>query len=246
MTKRLLTVVLLFTAASVLWIPADFALTESGAPDAPTHYMGREIARTMHYAGAEWLTRESREREESASLMLGQLGIEPGMRVCDLGCGNGYHTLPMARMAGEEGLVYAVDIQQEMLGMLMERAGAAGIETIRPVLGTQTDPKLPAGEIDLLLLVDTYHEFSHPEEMLAAIRASLSPEGRVALAEYRAEDPDVPIKPLHKMSKRQILKEWTANGFELAGQYDGLPWQHLMFFKKSDKEPQAGTEPSNP
>jgi ubiquinone/menaquinone biosynthesis C-methylase UbiE len=142
--------------------------------------------------------------------------------------------LPLARLVGKSGKVYAVDIQREMLGMLRQRARRAGLDNIVTIRGSLVDPRLPEGQLDLVLLVDVYHEFSHPEQMLAAIRKSLKPNGRVALAEFRAEDPNVPIKPLHKMSKEQILKEFPANGFKLAGQFDGLPWQHLMFFQRDD------------
>jgi putative membrane-bound dehydrogenase-like protein len=207
--------------------------------------MGREIAQTMHFSGAEWLIRETRESEEAASELLALLGVEPGMTVCDLGCGNGYHTLPIARKVGKEGRVLAVDIQPEMLEMLEDRAAREGIENIEPILGDLHDPHLPKGEVDLVLLVDVYHEFSHPELMLRAIRDSLAPGGRVALVEFRAEDPKVPIKPLHKMSKEQILKEYLPNGFELVGEVDVLPWQHLMFFGKAalqEKEPTRKSE----
>ncbi|MBZ0257602.1 class I SAM-dependent methyltransferase [bacterium] len=196
-------------------------------------YMGRTIAQTMHYTGAEWLLRESREREEATGDVIAHLGVKPGMAVCDIGCGNGFYTLKLAKLAGETGGVYAVDIQKEMLALLKKRAASAEISNITPVLSTQTDPKLPEGALDLVLMVDVYHEFSHPHEMLQAIRKSLKPNGRIALLEYREEDPEVPIKPLHKMSKRQILKEYAANGFQLAGEYDGLPWQHLMFFQRA-------------
>lgn len=195
--------------------------------------MGREIATTMHYLGAPWLVRESREREEDCTTMLRQLEIAPGQAVADLGCGNGFYTLELARMVGPKGKVYAVDIQPQMLVLLMQRAEKAGLDNIVPVLGSVVDPGLPEGSIDLVLLVDTYHEFSHPEQMLRQIRGSLKPDGRVALAEFRAEDPEVPIKPLHKMSKRQILKEWRAGDFTLVGQFDELPWQHLMFFSRA-------------
>jgi 2-polyprenyl-3-methyl-5-hydroxy-6-metoxy-1,4-benzoquinol methylase len=209
----------------------------------PDVYMGRRIARTMHYAGAPWLMRESREREESTTLLLEQLDVQAGSTVCDMGCGNGFYTLPMARSAGEEGRVYAVDIQQEMLDLLRERAEEGGIENIECVLGTPVDPKLPRGEVDLILLVDVYHEMSHPEQMLAAMRESLKPEGRIVLVEFREEDAEVPIKPLHKMSKAQILKEYTANGFKLVRQFDGLPWQHMMFFQRDDApEPKKDDE----
>jgi ubiquinone/menaquinone biosynthesis C-methylase UbiE len=119
-----------------------------------------------------------------------------------------------------------------MLTMLRERFEAEGIDNITPILGSFHDPRLPPDSVDLVLLVDVYHEFSHPELMLKAMRRSLKPDGVVVLVEYREEDPEVPIKPLHKMSKRQIMKEMTANGFELKSEFDRLPWQHMMFFGK--------------
>ncbi len=205
---------------------------DEAIPPAVDEYRGRKIAQTMHYLGADWLTRESREREEDCSTMLEALGIKPGMKVCDLGCGNGFYTLKLAEMVGEKGEVWAVDIQQEMLRLLEDRAKKQGVKNIKPVLGSVVDPRLPAGKMDLILCVDVYHEFSHPAPMLAAMRKALSPEGRVALVEFRQEDPEVPIKELHKMSKRQILKEWEPSGFKLVGQFDKLPWQHLMFFSR--------------
>jgi ubiquinone/menaquinone biosynthesis C-methylase UbiE len=132
-----------------------------------------------------------------------------------------------------------VDIQQEMLDMLQRRAHAAKAENIVSVLGGETDPHLPENALDLVFMVDVYHEFSQPEAMLKSIRKSLKPDGRIALVEFRSEDPNVPIKPEHKMSKQQILKEFPANGFKLVGQFDGLPWQHLMFFSRSAEKRSA-------
>jgi ubiquinone/menaquinone biosynthesis C-methylase UbiE len=148
-----------------------------------------------------------------------------------MGSGNGFYTLELARLVGPRGVVYAVDIQPEMLRMLAERAAAAGLANIRPVLGTPVDPRLPAGTLDMVLCVDVYHEFSHPEQMLGAIRASLKPAGRLVLAEFRGEDPAVPIKPLHKMTRRQVRAELEPEGFVLDREFDRLPWQHLLFFR---------------
>ena len=198
-------------------------------PAAPFH-MGREIAQTMHYTGAPWLVRESRQREEDCRQMLEALGVKEGQTVCDLGAGNGFYTLELARLVGPEGLVYAIDIQPQMLRMLSRRAAQEGLGNIRLVLGSPIDPRLPAGAVDLVLCVDVYHEFSHPEPMLARIRESLAPGGRVALVEFRGEDPAVPIKPLHKMTKAQVRAELEPAGFRLAGEFDRLPWQHLLFF----------------
>jgi ubiquinone/menaquinone biosynthesis C-methylase UbiE len=206
-------------------------------PPARTHYLGREIALTMHYEGAPWLIRESRQREEDCATMLRALALKPGMQVCDMGCGNGFYTLQMAEEVQPHGLVYAVDIQPEMLRLMQARAAEAQIENIRSILGSVVDPKLPDNTFDLILLVDVYHEFSHPEQMLAAIRKALKPAGVAVLVEFREEDPEVPIKPLHKMSQRQIIKEWRPNGFRLVRQFDELPWQHMMFFQRAQQGP---------
>jgi ubiquinone/menaquinone biosynthesis C-methylase UbiE len=210
----------------------DFKIDRTAEiPPAQPFYMGREIAQTMHYSGAPWLVRESRQREEDCRQLIEALAIQPGQVVCDMGCGNGFYTLELAQLVGPTGTVYAVDIQPPMLKMLSGRAAVAGLVNIKPVLGTVIDPRLPAGGVDMVLCVDVYHEFSHPVEMLAKIRECLADDGQLVLAEFRGEDPAVPIKPLHKMTKAQVRRELEANGFELAREYDRLPWQHLMFFK---------------
>jgi SAM-dependent methyltransferase len=201
------------------------------SPPALTEYMGRTIAQTMHWKGAGWLVRATREREENSARMIDLLDLEPGMTACDLGCGNGYHTLMMATRVAPDGKVVGVDIQPEMLVMLEKRASAEGVTNIETVEGELHDPKLPAGQFDLVLMADVYHEFSHPEQMLAAIRRALKPDGLAVLVEFRAEDPTVPIKPEHKMTKDQVVKELGANGFTLARSEDSLPWQHLLFFR---------------
>jgi ubiquinone/menaquinone biosynthesis C-methylase UbiE len=209
---------------------------QSKVPPALRFYKGREIAQTMHYTGAEWLIRDEREREERCSLMLANLGVQPGMTVCDMGCGNGFHTLKLAEMVGPDGHVLAVDIQPEMLKLLRDRMEESGVENVTPILGSLHDPRLPAGQIDMILLVDVYHEFSHPEYMLRAMRKALAPDGVIVQVEFRAEDPNVPIKPLHKMSKEQVLKELLPNGFRLVKEFDGLPWQHMMFFGRDENQ----------
>ncbi len=216
-------------------VPAQPALdSNESIPPALTEYKGRTIAQTMHYLGADWLTRESRQREEDCTTMLAALGVKAGMAVCDMGCGNGFYTLELAELVGDQGTVYAVDIQQEMLRLLEARAEKTELKNIKPVLGSLIDPRLPDGKLDLILCVDVYHEFSHPEHMLAAMRKSLKKDGRLVLVEFRKEDPKVPIKELHKMSKKQILKELEPNGFKLVEQFDKLPWQHMMFFERKD------------
>jgi ubiquinone/menaquinone biosynthesis C-methylase UbiE len=222
------------TAAKINPVASTTKAAEQAEEELPpplTHYLGREIATTMHYTGAPWLVRESRQREEDCKRLLAALKVQRGQTVCDLGCGNGFYTVRLARLVGPEGKVYAVDIQPEMLDMLKAWSKKEKLTNILPILGSPIDPRLPERQIDLVLMVDVYHEFSHPEHMLAAIRKSLKPAGRIAVAEFRAEDPRVPILPLHKMSKEQILKEFSANGFRLVEEFDGLPWQHLLFFR---------------
>ncbi len=209
-------------------------------------YKGRRIAQTMHFMGAEWLIRDTREREERCSVMLTALGVKRGMTICDMGCGNGFYTLQMAKMVGPEGHVYGVDIQPEMLKMLNDRGDQMGVRNFTPVLGTGYDPRLPKGKVDLILCVDVYHEFSYPEPMLKAMREALSPRGAVVLVEYRAEDQNVPIKPEHKMTKAQIKKELLPNGFKLVKEFDRLPWQHMMWFARNDAQAFEPEEPSEP
>lgn len=225
-------IAVLFSVAVGAFAPAQEEAQADKIPPARGKYLGRTIAPTMGYIGADWLIRDTREQEERPSEVIKQLGLKPGMVVCDMGCGNGFYSLTMAKLVAPEGKVLAVDIQPEMLHLLELRANEEGVKNIEPVLSTIIDPKLPKESVDLLLMVDVYHEFSHPQLMLEKIRESLKPDGLVALLEYREEDRTVPIKPLHKMSKRQIMKEYRANGFQIAKQYDDLPWQHLMFFKK--------------
>ena len=245
---------LLTIALTVLTMSSPLGIAQVAAPEAPAEtktkptrddgkkpveearrvYKDRVVAKPMSHLGASWLIRSNRDQEENASDSFVQLKLKDGMTVCDLGCGNGYWTIPMAKKVGATGKVLAVDIQQEMLQKLDVRAAKEKIQNIQPVLGDIDDPNLPMNEVDLLLMVDVYHEFSHPESMLWSIRRSLTDTGVVALLEYREEDRKVPIKPLHKMSKQQIMKEYKANGFKLVREYNELPWQHLMFFARDD------------
>ena len=209
---------------------------ENKIPDGRETYYGRTIATTMHWSGAEWLIRDEREREERCSMMWANLGIKPGMTICDMGCGNGFHALKLAQMTGPNGTVYGVDIQPQMLKLMRERMEKSGLDNITPVLGSVHNPRLPPNSLDLVLMVDVYHEFSHPELMLKALRRSLKKDGLIVLVEYRLEDDEVPIKLLHKMSKKQIMKEYEPNGFKLVKEFDRLPWQHMMFFGKDETE----------
>lgn len=223
---------------------------DQGAVSPPplTEYQGRIIAQTMHWSAAGWLIRHKREREEASTLMREKLALKPGMTVCDMGCGNGYHTLPMAQQVGPQGRIYAVDVQPEMVDLLRQRLQKHDQPNIVPVVGLYHDPRLPENSCDLILCVDVYHEFSHPAHMLAAMRKALKPGGCVVLVEFRSEDDSVPIKPEHKMSKEQIMKELTSNGFALAREFDGLPWQHMMWFEAADRagKPDSGTDPKRP
>ena len=220
----------------LLLLAASFRAQSPDQPAEPkplTHYLGREIAQTMHWSGAKWLTREEREKEEDTKTLVEALHVKPGQTVCDLGCGNGFYTLQLARLVGAAGKVYAQDIQPEMLKMVRENAAKAELKNVEYILGLLYDPKLPDNSMDMILLVDVYHEMSNPSEMLAGMRQALKPGGRLVLAEFRLEDKQVPIKPLHRMSKEQVKKELSANGFEPAEEFDKLPWQHLLFFRKA-------------
>jgi ubiquinone/menaquinone biosynthesis C-methylase UbiE len=193
--------------------------------------MGREISHVMGHRGAAWLERPTREREERTDLLIGSLPLEADDVVADIGAGTGYFSIPIARRV-PEGKVLAVDIQQEMLDIIERRQRNGAPANIEPVLGTITDPNLPSNGVDLILLVDAYHEFSHPWEMGVAMAEALKPGGRLVLIEYRAEDPSVPIKPLHKMTEAQSVKEMQAVGLEHVRTEDFLPQQHFMVFAK--------------
>jgi ubiquinone/menaquinone biosynthesis C-methylase UbiE len=219
---------------TVVLLAASFSHAQTA--EVPKFYMGRQVAAPMHWMGGAWLLRNKRDREESAIRMREELQLKPGMVVCDMGSGNGYHTLPMAESVKPDGEVYAVDIQPEMLEMLNKRAEAAGASNIKTLLGAENDAKLPPASCDLILLVDVYHEFSDPEAMLKSMKLALKPGGQIVLVEFRAEDDAVPIKPEHKMSKEQINKELLANGWKLTRSFDELPWQHMMWFTPDDPE----------
>lgn len=225
------------------------SFAEEEAPPALTHYKERRIAQTMHYQGAPWLMRENRQRQEDCTTLLKELKVQPGQIICDLGCGNGFYALKLAKLVGEKGKIVGVDIQKEMLDMLEENAKGEGytverVERGRPaeqgqakfelILGAYHDPYLAPDSLDMIFLADVYHEFSHPVHMLKTMRGALKKDGLLVLAEFRMEDPKVPIKLLHKMSKDQIMKEIPENGYKLVREFDGLPWQHLMFFQRDD------------
>jgi SAM-dependent methyltransferase len=194
---------------------------------------GRRIAPVMGVAGADWLERPERASEENPDLALDALGLRPGMVVADIGAGTGYMSLRLAKRVGPSGKVYANDLQPEMLRLLRENAARARIANIETVLGEEADPKLPQGRIDLVLLVDVYHEFSEPQKMLRKIRETLKPDGRLVLLEYRKEDPSIPIRPEHKMSVAEVKTELEAEGFRLGPVIETLPRQHILILTKA-------------
>lgn len=186
----------------------------------------------MGVAGSGWLDRSERETEEAPELALDAIGIRKGQVVADVGAGTGYFTLRIARRVGAEGKVYANDVQPEMLDKLRANAQREKLSNIETVLGSVADPKLPAGKIDMVLLVDVYHEFSQPQEMLQHIRAALKPDGRLVLLEYRKEDPAIPIRQEHKMSVTEVKAEVEAEGYKLDKVVETLPRQHIIVFRK--------------
>ena len=194
-------------------------------------YMGREISKVMGHRGADWLERPARTKNERPGLFVDSLPLDPTDTVADIGAGTGYLTFRVAPRV-PAGNVLAVDIQPEMLDIVRERIADREVENVTPVRGSATDPNLPADSIDLAYMVDAYHEFSHPYEMMTALVEDLTPGGRVVLAEYRKEDPSVPIKPLHKMSEAQVRKEMEAVGLEWVETKDMLPRQHFLVFRK--------------
>lgn len=187
----------------------------------------------MGVQGADWLNRPEREQEENPDSALDALAIRPGMMVADVGAGTGYMSLRLAKRVGPSGKVYANDIQPEMLRRLRENAAKAGLTNIETVQGEEADPKLPANRMDLVLLVDVYHEFSKPRQMIDKIRESMKPDGRLVLLEYRKEDPNVPIREEHKMTVAQVKAELEPQGFVLSQVIETLPRQHILILTKA-------------
>ncbi len=202
-------------------------------------YMGRELAMVMSFHGAPWLERPEREEEERLSLLVSHLGLKPGMVVADVGAGSGVISLMMAHEVGEKGKVLAIDIQQEMLDLLGDKIKNADIKNVELVLGTEKSPKLKESSIDLAIMVDVYHEFEYPYEMTLELAKALKPGGRIAFVEYRREDPQVPIKLVHKMTEAQVKKEAALPEFGLKWKetIDKLPRQHIVVFERPVKKP---------
>jgi len=187
----------------------------------------------MGVSGAEWLERSARDIEEMPETALDAIGVRKGMTVADVGAGVGYFSLRLANRVGDAGKVYANDVQPEMLTMLKQRAAKAKVSNIIPVLGTESDPKLPAKSMDLILLVDVYHEFSQPQAMLQKLRQALKDDGMLVLLEFRKEDPRIPIRPEHKMTVDEVKAEVTPEGFRLEKVLKDLPRQHIFIFRKN-------------
>ena len=223
---------ILFFTVSLCTLGQDRYKIRAGDPNGINKwYMGRQIAHVMSHYGIDWLEREEREMEENTSLLLKNLAVKPGMVVADIGAGSGYHSALLSKMVGT-GKVFAVDVEPEMIAYLNARIKQEKLSRIVPILSTEQKVSLPENTIDMMLLVDVYHEFSFPYEMALSMRAALKPGGKLVLVEFRAEDPTVPIKTIHKMSEAQAIKEFKAAGFAFDKNIDNLPWQHCMVFTK--------------
>jgi ubiquinone/menaquinone biosynthesis C-methylase UbiE len=226
--------ILLFTflVLSLFSLGQDRYKIRTGDPNGINKwYMGRQIAQVMSHYGIDWLERKEREMEENTSLLLKNLAVKPGMLIADIGAGSGYHSALLSKMVGT-GKVFAVDVEPEMIGYLNERIKQEKLARIVPVLSTEQKVSLPENTVDMMLLVDVYHEFSYPYEMALSMRAALKPGGKLVLVEFRSEDQTVPIKTIHKMSEAQAVKEFKAAGFTFDKNIDNLPWQHCMVFIK--------------
>ena len=227
--------ILLFTflSLSLFLLGQDRYKIKTGDPNGINKwYMDRQIAQVMSHYGIDWLEREEREMEENTSLLLKNLAVKPGMIIADIGAGSGYHSALLSKMVGS-GKVFAVDVEPEMIAYLNERIKQEKLSHILPVLSTEQKLSLPENTIDMMLLVDVYHEFSYPYEMALSMLAALKPGGKLVLVEFRSEDPTVPIKTIHKMSEAQAIKEFKAAGFIFDKNIDNLPWQHCMVFTKN-------------
>jgi len=221
-------------AATAALLVTLVALVAPASAFQATHPLtGRRIANVMGVGGADWLERPERESEENVEGALNAIGLKPGMTVAEVGAGTGYVSLRMAKRVGPTGKVYANDLQPEMLDLLRKNAAKAGLTNVETVLGGETDPKLPPGQIDLIILVDVYHEFSQPQKMLQGIRLALKPDGRLVQLEYRKEDPAIPILPDHKMSVAEAKTEVEAEGFKLGPVIETLPRQHILIYTKA-------------
>jgi SAM-dependent methyltransferase len=216
--------------AAVLLAAIALAVQLSASP-LPGEQRHRVIAQVMGYEGAEWLERPEREDEEQPSKAIRALGIKPGQVVADVGAGSGYYTVRLAKQVGPIGRVFATDIQPEMLSLLRKRLSRERLDNVELVQATEVDPRLPAGQLDLILMVDVYHELSRPQEVLRNLRTALKPDGRLVLIEFRKESSWVPIREEHKMSVEEARMELEAEGYRFDRVIDVLPWQHILVFR---------------
>ena len=223
---------LLSVALSPVFAQERYGSARASADGIGKTYQGREIAQVMSYHGAPWLERLERQAEERPDLVLAALELKPGMTVADIGAGSGFYSWRMGKRVGEKGTVFAVDIQPGMVEVLQKQMAERGTSNVKAVLGTLTDPRLPAGSLDLALMVDVYHELEFPYEMLVAIVRALKSGGRLVFVEYRGNDPTVPIKPLHTMTEAQVKKEAAGQPLEWVRTVSNLPWQQVIVFRK--------------
>ena len=233
-SRLLLTVLLSVSFVVAAEPPSRYETKKDHDPNGiGVFYMGREIAQVMGHPAAGWLECTEREKEEEPAKLYDALKIKPGDVVADVGAGSGYHTFRLAAAVGPKGKVYANDIQKEMLALIKKRMEKDKVTNIETILGSETDAKLPENKVDLILLVDVYHEFSHPYEMTESMLKALKSGGRIVFVEYRMEDPEVPIKLVHKMSQKQVIKEMgNHSALKYTKTSDVLPWQHIIIFEK--------------
>lgn len=204
----------------------------AGPDESGATYLGRVRAAPMSHLGADWLDRKGRDDVQRPTHVLDVIGVREGMTVADVGCGSGYFTVHLARRVGPKGRVFATDLQPEMLALLAKKTAAEKLANVIPVLATEADAKLAPGSLDVILLVDVYHELPKPTTTLAQFATALAPEGKLVLVEYRAEDPKVAIKPEHKMTLAQIQKELAANGWTFVSSDESLPEQRIVTFRR--------------
>ncbi len=237
------TVVLVLIVVTLIWPLNEVQAQESTTSERYTYkegdpngigkwYMGREIAYVMGFQGIDWLERPEREEEENTAKLINNMDISLGDTIADIGAGSGYHVFKMAPIA-KEGAIYAVDIQEEMLSALIIHPSYNTNKNIESILGGEKTVNLPENSVDKVLMVDVYHEFNYPYEMVMSIKKALRKDGKIYLIEYRGEDDTVPIKKVHKMTEAQAIKEMKAAGFKLEKNVDNLPWQHCMVFVKA-------------
>jgi SAM-dependent methyltransferase len=219
-------------AAVVAIVAAAAVATTFGQAGQPHPVSGRVIAQVMGYQGAGWLERPEREREEQPSKAIAALDIKPGQVVADVGAGSGYYTVRLAERVGASGKVFATDLQPEMLTLLQQRVARERLTQVEVLQAAETDPRLPQDRLDLILMVDVYHELARPQEVLRQLRTALKPEGRLVLIEFRKESPWVPIREEHKMSVREARMELEAEGYRFERVIDVLPWQHILVFRR--------------